>query len=149
MRAVWVFLLWRADYVNGLVGLFGCSRVGCQVLPGAEAANYWLWGLIMRQLTAETWRPKASAILLMGRVRIQENLGLLSTYWWMKPDPGAWLLVPEQMSDFWWLGLVPNTADSGGWCLEACIGLLVGGDQAQPVPGQAWSTDCGGIGFFV
>lgn len=89
MRAVWVFLLWRADHVNGVVGLFGCSRVGCQVLPGVEAANCWLWGLIMRQLTVETWRPKASAILLMGRVRIQENLGLLSTYWWMKPDPGA------------------------------------------------------------
>lgn len=28
-------------------------------------------------------------------------------------------------------------ANSGGWCLEACIGLLVGGDQAQPVPGQS------------
>lgn len=60
----------------------------------------------MRQLTTETWRPKASIILLMGRVRIQENLGLLSTYWWMKPDPGASASLLVNRARSW--GLVPG-----------------------------------------
>ena len=118
---------------------------GCQLLVG----GVWSWGSWLQNPGG----PRASAVLVVGRVRIQENLGLLPTYWWMKPGPGACasLLVDRAMS--WGLvagprgtragvrslvgGLVPDTVGWGGWCLEACVGLLVGRDQAQPVPGQA------------
>lgn len=84
---------------------------------------------------------------------VEEVLGLVLAHWQMKLAAGMWLKgpeVPEQVLDFWWMGLVPDTAGHrvqgvlklrpacwwtgldlgrlrGPRCLRVGIDLLVGG----------------------
>ena len=66
------------------------SPVGCQALPCAEAAGCWLaWP---GHTVGDCRTPgclRAYASSLMGRVRAQKTLGLLSTHCWVKPGPGV------------------------------------------------------------
>ena len=67
------------------------------------------------------WNPRghrASAVLLVGGVRVQETMGLLLTQWWAMPGDSASLLAGRAKP---W-GLV-----SGPRGLRASVRSLVGG----------------------
>ena len=60
----------------------------------------------------------------MGRVRIQENLGLLSTYWWMKPDPGATTSLLVDRAKSWGLLAGPRGPRANVRLLTVGAGVL-------------------------
>ena len=84
-RVVWDLLLWWADYASRLVG--------CQVQPCMEAAGCCLAGSGHEVAGSGTLRgPRASIGSLVGGSRVLKTLGLLSTYWEVKPGSGLVLV---------------------------------------------------------
>ena len=116
-RAAWVFLLWWADYVGGLVGLVGPESgwlpglASCRcywlLLSRAWSGGGWLWnplripGLILAHWCTESGSHDSGAAThpLAGEARAW---GLAQDYWQAELIPGVWLQaqgsqVPFQM----------------------------------------------------
>lgn len=77
MWAVWVFLLWQADYVGSLVGFLGSWFRWLPLLPQAQAASCWLSGPGHKAADCEIPGGSGdSAGSLLYGVKVQKTPGL-------------------------------------------------------------------------
>lgn len=96
-----VFLSLRKLYVLGFP-LRGQRGSLCCGALGLDGPLVWL-GVVMQG------GPRASAGSLVGRIRVTKTLGLLPTYWQMKPVPGVRARLLAGRARSWSLTVGPRT----------------------------------------